>query len=236
MPFTGAFEAVAALAFFRGAKDDHGAVIPPCSVCRTMLNNDATPVEPKRWKKAVLGLIVAVWSWLMMQAVHECGHALAAVLSGGRIAKVVLHPLAISRTDIEPNPHPLPVVWSGPLFGAFAPLALWWVLRRRTPIAVRWLLQVFAGFCLVANGGYLMTAFWDPAGDTADLLRLGCPVALVAGVGLTLLASGFAVWHGLGSGFGVRALPADAGDRLAWLLTVTTVVVAALEATFSARL
>jgi hypothetical protein len=187
-------------------------------------------------KKTVLGLVITVWSWLMMQAVHEGGHTLAAVLSGGRIAKVVLHPLAISRTDVEPNPHPLPVVWSGPLFGAFAPLAAWWMLRRRVPIAIGWLLRVFAGFCLVANGGYLMTALWDPAGDTADLLRLGCPAALVAGVGLALFAAGFAVWHGLGSGFGIRALPADAGDRLAWLLAITTVVVIALEATFSERL
>lgn len=187
-----------------------------------MLTNDAAPVEQARWKKAALGCIVALWSWLMMQAVHESGHALAALLSGGRIARVVL--------------HPLPVVWSGPLFGAFAPLALWWVLRRRASIAVRWLLPVFAGFCLVANGGYLLTALWSPAGDTADLLRLGCPVALVAGVGVTLFAFGFAVWHGLGSGFGLRALPEDAGDRLAWLLAITTVVVAALGATFSARL
>ena len=201
-----------------------------------MVTNDATALDRTRWKRVALGLVVAVWSWLMMQAVHESGHALAAVLSGGRVAKVVLHPLAISRTDIEPNPHPLPVVWSGPLFGAFAPLALWWVLRRRAPIAVRWLLHLFAGFCLVANGGYLMTALWDPAGDSADLLRLGCPVALVAGVGLTLFAAGFAVWHGLGSGFGMRALPAEAGHRLAWLLAITTVVVAALEATFSTRL
>lgn len=201
-----------------------------------MLTNDATPVEQARWKKAALGCIVALWSWLMMQAVHESGHALAALLSGGRIARVVLHPLAISRTDVEPNPHPLPVVWSGPLFGAFAPLALWWVLRRRASIAVRWLLPVFAGFCLVANGGYLLTALWSPAGDTADLLRLGCPVRLVAVVGVMLFVAGFAVWHGLGSGFGLRTLLANAGDRLAWLLAITTVVVAALEATFSARL
>ena len=31
-------------------------------------------------------------SWLGMQAVHESGHALAAWLTGGRVARVVLHP------------------------------------------------------------------------------------------------------------------------------------------------
>lgn len=161
---------------------------------------------------------------------------LAAMLSGGRIAKVVLHPLAISRTDVDPNPHPHPVVWCGPLLGALAPLAAWSVLRRRAPVAVGWLLRVFAGFCLVANGGYPMTALWDPAGDTADLLRLGSPVAVIAGVGFGLFAGGFIVWHGLGSSFGLRALPADAGDRLAWMLAITTVVVGGLEVMFSTRL
>ena len=38
--------------------------------------------------------------WLAMQVVHEAGHVLGAALSQGRVERVVLHPLAISRTDL----------------------------------------------------------------------------------------------------------------------------------------
>lgn len=48
--------------------------------------------------------------WLAMQAVHELGHFLGAVVSGGRVNQVVLHPLMISRTDVQPNPSPALVV------------------------------------------------------------------------------------------------------------------------------
>lgn len=54
-------------------------------------------------------------SWLGMQAVHELGHVAGAWLTGGRVERVVLHPLTISRTDLATNPHPLPVVWAGPV-------------------------------------------------------------------------------------------------------------------------
>ena len=39
-------------------------------------------------------------SWLGMQAVHESGHVIGAWMTGGRVERVVLHPLTISRTDL----------------------------------------------------------------------------------------------------------------------------------------
>ena len=66
-------------------------------------------------------------SWLGMQAVHELGHVLGATVTGGRVSRVVLHPLTISRTDLVDNPSPLFVVWAGPVFGVLAPLLLWGV-------------------------------------------------------------------------------------------------------------
>jgi hypothetical protein len=63
-------------------------------------------------------------SWLGMQAVHELGHVAGAWLTGGRVEKVVLHPLTISRTDLAHNPAPLLVVWAGPTVGVLLPLAL----------------------------------------------------------------------------------------------------------------
>lgn len=69
-------------------------------------------------------------SWLGMMAVHELGHVIGAVLTGGKVARVVLHPAAISRTDVSPNPVPLIVAWAGPIFGALIPLFFWLTVRR----------------------------------------------------------------------------------------------------------
>jgi hypothetical protein len=69
----------------------------------------------ERGRRLVLWVCLVALSWLAMQAVHEFGHMLHAWLSGGRVVQVVLHPLAISRTDVEPNPSPQFVVWGGPL-------------------------------------------------------------------------------------------------------------------------
>ena len=37
-------------------------------------------------------------AWLVMMAVHEAGHVLGALLTGGTVKVVVLHPLKISCT------------------------------------------------------------------------------------------------------------------------------------------
>lgn len=61
----------------------------------------------KRVHQTVLIVSTMLASWLGMQAVHEAGHVLGALVSGGSIKQVVLHPLTISRTDLAMNPAPL---------------------------------------------------------------------------------------------------------------------------------
>lgn len=76
----------------------------------------------KRFDQILLIASFVAFSWLAMQAVHEPGHVLGARATGGTVTKVVLHPLALSRTDVSPNPRPLFVVWAGPIVGALLPL------------------------------------------------------------------------------------------------------------------
>src|SRR5262245_47812947 len=107
-----------------------------------------------------------------MQAVHESGHVLGAWLTGGRVARVVLHPLTISRTDLGHNPNPLVVVWSGPVIGTILPLLLWMgAAALRVPGA--FVLRFFAGFCLLANGLYIGVGSFDRVGDCAEMLDHG---------------------------------------------------------------
>src|ERR1700730_3684107 len=103
-----------------------------------------------------INLIVslALFSWLAMQTVHEFGHVAGAWLTGGTVKKVVLYPTVVSRTDLKNNPHPLTVVWAGPIVGLLLPVAMW-AIAAALRLAATYLARFFAGFCLVANGAYI---------------------------------------------------------------------------------
>ena len=145
---------------------------------------------------AVLGL-----SWLGMMAVHELGHILNAWLSGGRVVRVVLHPLAISRTDVTPNPHPQFVAWGGAVLGTLGPLAMLAIGRLVIP-RYSYLLAFFAGFCCLANGLYLAIGSFAAIGDAGDLLRHGAPRWELIFFGVPFSVLGLWLWNGLGRHFG----------------------------------
>jgi hypothetical protein len=108
----------------------------------------------KRAAQILLIVTSIAFSWLAMQVVHEMGHLLVARLTGGEVLKVDLHPLIVSRTDLGENPHPLAVVWGGPLVGSIFPLLLL-ALASACRLPGLYMFRFFAGFCLVANGVYI---------------------------------------------------------------------------------
>ncbi len=167
-------------------------------------------------------------SWLSMQAIHELGHVLAARLTGGVVTNVALHPLAISRTDVAPNPQPLMVVWGGPLIGAFAPLAVW-AIAARFSWPHTFLLRFFAGFCLIANGLYLTAGSLEGVGDCGDLLRHSAQFWQLWVFGLPAIALGFWLWNGLGKDFGWGQNPSQVQLRgSTWLATIALVLLVSL--------
>lgn len=154
-----------------------------------------------RWAVSISVYLFLCW-WGMM-VVHEAGHVVGAWLTGGIVEQVLIHPLAISRTDLSVNPHPLIVVWCGPVLGCLIPLGIWLGIRAMLP---SWshLARFFAGFCCVANGAYLAVGSSDGIGDAGDLLKHGCPAPMLWGFGAILIPLGFALWNGLGPAFGIR--------------------------------
>lgn len=136
-----------------------------------------------------------------MQIVHESGHVVGAWLSGATVVKVVLHPLAISRTDVSPNPSPLIEIWAGPIGGVLIPLLLWSIAEHLVPPLNAWL-RFFTGFCLVANGCYLGTGLFDPVGDASDLIQQGASAWHFGLFAAVTVPTGFILWHGLGPEFG----------------------------------
>jgi hypothetical protein len=156
----------------------------------------------KRQHQLVLIGSTLAFSWLAMQAVHELGHVAGAMLSGGRVAQVILHPTTISQTRLATNPHPQFVAWMGPIVGVLLPSTAL-LAARIARWRARCLFQFFAGFCLVANGAYLAFGSIGGIGDAGDLLDHGVAPMLLWLFALVTIPTGLWLWHGLGPHFGL---------------------------------
>jgi hypothetical protein len=181
-----------------------------------------------RLHQCVLIVATIAMAWLAMQAVHELGHVLGAVLTGGRVVKVMLHPATISYTRIAENPNPLFTVWMGPIVGVSLPLLALGIVRL-VRLPGWYLLQFFAGFCLVANGAYLGFGSFALIGDAGDLLRHGSPIALLWLFGLTTMPLGVWLWNGLGPHFGFGDCRGQVSPIAAYVTLGLLAVVVAVE-------
>ena len=161
-----------------------------------------TTVSDSHGSIAALSLGITIASWLGMQVVHETGHVLGAVATGGQVTHVELEPWTISRTDVAPNPHPLIERWSGPVVGCLLPPAAW-LFARALRLSWAYLLRFFAGFCLISNGAYIGAGAVWPVGDAADILRIHPARWPLALFGVATIATGLALWNRLGSLFGL---------------------------------
>jgi len=184
-------------------------------------------LRTRAWQVLLIVSILGL-SWLGMMAVHELGHVLNAWLSGGGVVRVVLHPLAISRTDVAPNPHPQFVAWGGAALGTLVPLAIFAIGRFAIP-RCSYLLAFFAGFCCLANGLYLAVGSFAGIGDAGDLIRHGAPrwELILFGVPFSLL--GFWLWNGLGQHFGFGTAAGKVNRTEAMGLAIAFLVVFVIE-------
>ena len=131
-----------------------------------------TALASARLHRVVLVTATILCSWLGMMIVHEGGHVLGAWATGGKVKQVVLTPIGFSRTDLSINPHPLIVVWSGPIIGSIVP-AIAFAIAAAARLRWAYLLRFFAGFCLVANGAYIGAASFNQIGDAYPMLLFG---------------------------------------------------------------
>ena len=181
----------------------------------------------QRLAPILFAIVILGLCWLGMMAVHELGHVLAAVASGGTVERVVLHPLEISRTDVSPNPRPTFVVWGGPLVGVLLPLLCWLVVPARFAWP-RGLAQFFAGFCLIANGAYIGLGSLAKIGDCGEMLRHGTPIGLLWLFGALTMPAGFWLWHRLGDA-GKLFAPGVVSVRSAMIATLFLASVISLQ-------
>jgi hypothetical protein len=149
----------------------------------------------------ILIALVLYASWLALMGIHECGHVLHAWLSGGHVLSVHFGLFEFSRTEMSIDPHPQFVAWGGPIWGCLIPLLLYAVAVAMRLRFRRWL-GIFAGLCLIVNGGYIGIGWIDQAGDAGTLLRHGASAWVMATTGLMAMAAGLLLWHLLGASLG----------------------------------
>lgn len=181
----------------------------------------------KRSFQVLLILSFIAFSWLAFMVVHEFGHVLMAWLTGGSVDRVVLHPLQISWTTLAKNPHPQLVAWGGAVWGTILPAAILALAScLRSPGL--YLFRFFAGFCLIANGLYLLVDSFGGGGDGGTLIHHGAPQWELLTFGLITVPCGFWLWHGLGPYFGLGPTRGSVSKPATLvsigLLTITTVV------------
>jgi hypothetical protein len=152
----------------------------------------------QRFHQLLFVMSLLALSWFGMMAVHELGHVGGAILTGGSVRQVVLHPLTISRTDVSPNPSPGTVVWMGPIVGSVLPVVMLAGLRSRSQ-DLQFSARFFAGFCLIANGAYISIGWIDQVGDCGEMLRTGAPIWAMLAFGAVTIPPGLYLWHRLGS-------------------------------------
>ncbi|MBA3697293.1 MAG: M50 family metallopeptidase [Planctomycetes bacterium] len=187
-----------------------------------------------RTRQVLLLATFLPWCWLMMMVVHELGHVLAAWMTGGTVERVVLHPWAISRTDLSHNPQPLSVSWAGAVVGSVVPVLVWLIAQAsRIPLAP--FTRFFAGFCLVTNGVYLGMGAWTGDGDAGDLIAAGAAVWQLVLFGVGALASGLWLWHGLGPAFGFSGRQEAITHRSVIISMFLLLVTVSLECWLSPR-
>jgi mannose/fructose/N-acetylgalactosamine-specific phosphotransferase system component IIC len=152
----------------------------------------------QRFHQLLFAVSLLLLSWFAMMAVHELGHIVGAIVTGGSIQGIVLNPLTISRTDVSPNPHPSIVVWLGPVVGSMLPLAMFAIVPKHLNV-LRNVARFFAGFCLIANGAYISIGSFYRVGDCGEMLQTGTPLWAMLTFGAITIPLGLTLWHGLGS-------------------------------------
>ncbi len=182
----------------------------------------------QRLHQFVFMISVLMLSWLGMMIVHELGHVVGAVVTGGTVGRVVLHPMTISRTEILPNPNPLIVVWLGPLTGCLLPIGIWSMLPTRL-VVVRQVALFFAGFCLLANGCYILFGSVDGVGDCGVMMQHGSPFWTLIAFGGVSIPSGIVAWHRLGSVKTFLRNPGLIDPVVAWSLLAILMLLTAVE-------
>ena len=176
--------------------------------------------------RATACILIATWllfCWLAMQLLHELGHLFVAWWLGVEVVQFHFGLLTISHTMIneagQSQATLLAITWAGPVVGMALPLVIWGIValfRFQEAFLARFL----AGFCLVANGCYLLCGTTDGYADTGVLLANGAMRWQLIVAGIIGVVPGFLIWNRQGNNFGIGQTP----QQIRWQSIAASVI------------
>ncbi len=140
----------------------------------------------KTFQRFLIVLGAYVFAYNASSIMHELGHALAVIATGGEVSFIEVSPFSWSYTHYISDPEPMATSWGGFLWGTmigvFTFLILWIVRSRLSLFGA-----VFAVTSLAYAGIYMLVGAVLRIGDSAALMWMGIPQAVLIAIGGMLL-------------------------------------------------
>lgn len=140
----------------------------------------------KTFQRFLIVLGVFVFAYNASTIIHELGHALTLVATGGEVDFIEVSPFSWSYAHYTSDPEPMATSWGGFLwetvFGLFAFFVLWIAKSRLSLFGV-----VLAIASLAGTGIYMLVGAVLRIGDSAALIRMGVPPSALIVIGSFLL-------------------------------------------------
>lgn len=168
---------------------------PPAEPSPAPVNQDGQIPKPSRWqrfwkdatRKTLFVAGVFIFADLGSVTIHELGHALNLVATGGTVDYIQVTFGGESRVQTTSNPEPMATTWGGFLWQVMAPLLLLLGLWQVWPRLSFWALALLIA-CFLNAGHYLYThATWD-CRDPHFLMVGGVSKTALQAIGCCLLA------------------------------------------------
>lgn len=137
----------------------------------------------KRLQQMLIVLGIFVFSYNLGNLIHESGHALNAVLTGGSLNKITMSPLSWCYTWTSGG-NRIFVIWGGFLWQTIIPIVLLF-LCFKSRIALYALFLALVSFA--ESGIYMIAGAAAGIGDGGSLVKLGTPPFILITVGGILL-------------------------------------------------
>ncbi|MGL6196180.1 MAG: M50 family metallopeptidase [Thermoguttaceae bacterium] len=181
----------------------------------------------------VLAVSVLAFCWFSMQVLHEFGHCVAAWLCGGKVERIVLHPMTFSRTDLLENPSPIFTLLGGVIGGVMIPLAVLGVWKMINLPALH-VARFWTGFCFIANGAYVGFDFSTTGPtDAGELISHGVNRLFLVLLGSVFVSFGLLLWNGQAKKFGFGKEPQPVSSRLAYAMLLLTILIIIVEVAYA---
>ena len=139
----------------------------------------------KCFQQMLIVLGIFVFSYNLSNLIHESGHALNAVLTGGSLNKITMSPLSWCYAWTSGG-NRIFVIWGGFLWQTIVPtviLLLLWCFKSRLSLYALFLVLV----SFAESGIYMITGAVAGIGDGGNLVRYGIPPFILLTVGSILL-------------------------------------------------